>query len=58
MTSCMDKGGWFGPSQPEGQHKGSGILVDGGLPGSVARAGLCVSSVARPLQLETFAWAC
>lgn len=36
----MDKGAWIGPSPiPEGQHKGSGTLADGGLPSSVAKAG-------------------
>lgn len=46
----MDKGAWISPSPiPEGQHKGSGALADGGLPSSVAKAGLEASSQTHSL---------
>lgn len=46
----MDKGAWVGPLPlPEGQHKGFGILADGGLPRSGAKAARDASSQAHAL---------
>lgn len=43
MTGWIGKGGQPGSLPlPGGQHTGFGILADGGLSSSVAKAGLCV----------------